>query len=70
MHAVEMGLGVMTYITSFIKIGSGIRKIIDIHRHRETHTRQHKSTLIFEKKESRQKTKYFMLFIADIWQFL
>jgi hypothetical protein len=32
-YAVEMGLGVMIYIPSFIKIGSGIQKlIVGIHR--------------------------------------
>jgi hypothetical protein len=31
---VEMGSGAMTYIPSFIKIGSGIQKLIKvIHRH-------------------------------------
>jgi hypothetical protein len=36
-YAVEMGSGAMIYIPSFIKIGSGIQKLIgrytDIHRH-------------------------------------
>jgi hypothetical protein len=33
-YAVQMGSGPMTYITSFIKIGSGIQKLIwGIHRH-------------------------------------
>jgi hypothetical protein len=27
-YAIEMGLGVMIYIPSFIKIGSGIQKLI------------------------------------------
>jgi hypothetical protein len=27
-YAVEMGLGAMTYIPSFIKIGSGIHKLM------------------------------------------
>jgi hypothetical protein len=27
-YAVEMGLGAMIYIVSFIKIGSGIRKLL------------------------------------------
>jgi hypothetical protein len=32
-YAVEMGSGAMIYIPSFIKIGSGIRKlIVEIHR--------------------------------------
>jgi hypothetical protein len=33
-YAVEMGSGTMLYIPSFIKIGSGIQKLIrGIHRH-------------------------------------
>jgi hypothetical protein len=37
MSAVEMGSGAMIYISSFIKIGSGIRKFItgDKQTHRE-----------------------------------
>jgi hypothetical protein len=35
-YAVEMGPGAMIYITSFIKTGSDIRKLIwGIHRHTE-----------------------------------
>jgi hypothetical protein len=35
-YAVEMGSGVMIYIPSFIKTGSGIQKLIRrIHRHTE-----------------------------------
>jgi hypothetical protein len=35
-YAIEMGSCVMTYIPSFIKIGSGIQKLIgEIHRHRQ-----------------------------------
>jgi hypothetical protein len=36
-YAVEMGSGVMIYIPSFIKIGSGIQKLIRGHAHRHTH---------------------------------
>jgi hypothetical protein len=34
-YAAEMGSGAMTYIPNFIKIGSGIEKLMegDIHRH-------------------------------------
>jgi hypothetical protein len=33
-YGVEMGAGVMTYIPSFMKIGSGIQKLTGrIHRH-------------------------------------
>jgi hypothetical protein len=36
-YAVEMGSGAMMYISSFIKIGSGIQKLIEgIKRHRDT----------------------------------
>jgi hypothetical protein len=35
-YAVETGSGAMIYIPSFIKINSGIQKLIDdIHRHRQ-----------------------------------
>jgi hypothetical protein len=33
-YAVEMGSGAMVYIPSFVKIGSGIQKLIE----RDTHT--------------------------------
>jgi hypothetical protein len=53
-YAVVMGSGAVIYIPSFIKIGSGIQKLIrGIHRHR-----QHgdlKPTFIFQNKESRLK---------------
>jgi hypothetical protein len=44
--AVEMALGAMIYIPSFIKTGSGIQKFIGggIHRHRS-----HKPTFVFSK---------------------
>jgi hypothetical protein len=36
-HAVEMGSGGMICIPNFIKIGSGIQKLIDgIHRHTDS----------------------------------
>jgi hypothetical protein len=36
-YTVEMGSGVMIYVPSFIKIGSGIQKLIGgIHRHTQT----------------------------------
>jgi Uri superfamily endonuclease len=49
-YAVEMGSCAVIYIPSFIKIGSGIQKLIRrIHRHIDTQTawRSHKSTFIF-----------------------
>jgi hypothetical protein len=45
-YAVEMGSGAMIYIPSFMKIGSGIQKLIGgIHRH--TALRSHKPTFYF-----------------------
>jgi hypothetical protein len=36
-YAIEMGSGVMIYIPSFIKIGSGIQKLMGgIHRHTDS----------------------------------
>jgi hypothetical protein len=32
-YAVEMGSGAMIYIPSFIKVGSGIQKLIGVYRH-------------------------------------
>jgi hypothetical protein len=47
-YTVEMGAGAMSYIASFIKIGSCIRKFIG------TAWRSHKPTsILFQKKESR-----------------
>jgi hypothetical protein len=38
-YAVEMGSDAMIYILSFIKIGSGVQKLIrGIHRHTDTQT--------------------------------
>jgi hypothetical protein len=37
-YAVEMGTGVMIYIPSFMKIGSGIQKLKRWDTHRDTHT--------------------------------
>jgi hypothetical protein len=39
MYAVEMGSGAVIYVPSFIKIGSGIQKLIGwIHRYADTQT--------------------------------
>jgi hypothetical protein len=36
-YSVEMGSGAMIYIPSFLKIGSGIQKLIgEIHRHTDS----------------------------------
>jgi hypothetical protein len=56
-YVVEMGSSVMTYIPNFIKIGSGIRKLIG--GYSQTH-RQHEDRItlfsFFEIRESRLKT--------------
>jgi hypothetical protein len=48
-HAVEIGSGAMIFIPSFIKIGSGIQKLmrgyIDTQTHRKTGRRSHEFTL-------------------------
>jgi hypothetical protein len=47
-YAIEMGSGAMIYMPSFIKIGSGIQKLITgFHRNTYKHTawRSHKPTL-------------------------
>jgi hypothetical protein len=53
-YAVQMGLGAILYILSFIKIGSGIRKFMGggaIHTHRDTQTARqfHKPIFIFSR---------------------
>jgi hypothetical protein len=50
----------MIYILSFIKIGSGIQKLIGGCPDKQTRWRAHKATLIFKNKESRLKV-YFSL---------
>jgi hypothetical protein len=54
-HTVEMGSGAMIYVPSFIKIGSGIPKLIG-----DTQTHRQQGDLIrvllfFQNKESRLK---------------
>jgi hypothetical protein len=47
-YAVEMGPGAMIYIPSFIKIGSGIEKLIrGRYTDAQTGRRSHKPALIF-----------------------
>jgi hypothetical protein len=54
-YPVEMGSGAMIYISSFIKICSGIQKLTgEIHRHTDSIDYFH--FLIFLNKESRLKT--------------
>jgi hypothetical protein len=50
-HAVEMGSGAMTYIQSFIKMGSGIQKLIRVGGYTDTQTgwKSHKPTFILLK---------------------
>jgi hypothetical protein len=50
-----MGSGAVIYLPSFIKIGSGIQKLIGGGIHTRTATRSHKHTLFFQNKESRIK---------------
>jgi hypothetical protein len=46
-YAVEMGLGAVIYVPSFIKIGSGIQKLlIGIYRQTGTHTHRQQRDLI------------------------
>jgi hypothetical protein len=53
-HAAEMGSGAMIYIPSFIKICSGIQKLIGgIHRHSMVISQAY--LLFFQNKESGQK---------------
>jgi hypothetical protein len=49
-----MGSGAMIYVPSFIKIGSGVQKLIGGDTNTQTAWRSHKPTLIFNK-ESRLK---------------
>jgi hypothetical protein len=55
--AVELGSGVMIYILSFIKIGSGIQKLLrwDTQKHRQ-HGDSISLILFFQNKKSRLKT--------------
>jgi hypothetical protein len=58
-YAVEMGSGGNIYIPSFLKIGSGIQRLIGgIHRHTDTQTswRSHKPTLISKYGKQAKKT--------------
>jgi hypothetical protein len=41
-HAVEMGSGAMTYIPSFIKIGSGFQKSLPSNDRGDTYTQPHR----------------------------
>jgi hypothetical protein len=54
-----MGSGAVTCVPSFIKICSGVQKLIrgDTHTHTRTRTEtgSHKPTLFFQNKESRLK---------------
>jgi hypothetical protein len=51
--AVEMSSGAVTYVPSFIKIGSGVQKLIGGYTdtHTQTATWSYKSTLFFQNKE-------------------
>jgi hypothetical protein len=55
-----MGAGAMIYVPSFIKIGSGIQKLIGgIHRHTNTHRQQRDliRLLYFFSKEGKEAKK-------------
>jgi hypothetical protein len=58
-----MGSGAVIYVPSFIKIGSGVQKLIGGYTdtHTRTVTRSHTPTLFFQNKESRLKT-------GNIWK--
>jgi hypothetical protein len=62
-YAVEMGSGVMMYIPSFVKISSGIQKLMGrgIHRHTDT---QHEDCIsqlsFFQNKEIMPKIAGFV----------
>jgi hypothetical protein len=50
-----MDSGAVIYVPSFIKIGSGIQKLIGGGTHAQTATCCHKPTIFFQNKESRLK---------------
>jgi hypothetical protein len=62
-----MGSGAVIYVSSFIKIGSGVQKSLGMGIHRQTNkhththtwtgTWSHKPTLFFKNKENRLKNK-------------
>jgi hypothetical protein len=56
-YAVEIGSGGMMYLPSFVKIGSGVKKLMEgIHRHTDSMERFHKPALFFfQNKESKLK---------------
>jgi hypothetical protein len=58
-----MGSGVVIYVPSFIKIGSGIQKLIGGYRDKQTAWRSHKPAFSFQNKGSRLKIigKCFLL---------
>jgi hypothetical protein len=53
--SVEMESGAVTYIPSFIKIGSGIQKVIGGFTGTQTAWTSHKPAFIFQNKESSLK---------------
>jgi hypothetical protein len=53
-YAVEMGSGAMIYILSFIKIGSGIEKLIRRgYTHKQSARFSHKRTFVLQNKATR-----------------
>jgi hypothetical protein len=54
-YAAEMGSGAMIHILNFIKISSGIQKLMGGYTDTQTAWRSHKAAFIFQNKESRLK---------------
>jgi hypothetical protein len=59
-YVIEVGSGAVIHVPSFIKIGSGIQKLIG-GIHTQTATRSHKPPFFFQNKESRLKIIYLMM---------
>jgi hypothetical protein len=64
-YAAEVGSGAMTYIPSFLKIGSGAPKLIGKVIHRQTTRRSHKPVFVFQNKKSRLKMQKAYTYIND-----
>jgi hypothetical protein len=61
-YAIEMCLGAMIYIPSFIQTAAFIQKLIrEIHRQTDAAWRSHKPIFIFKNKESRLKIKLIIM---------
>jgi hypothetical protein len=72
-YAIEMNSGAIIYVPSFIKIGSGIQKLIGGGIHIQKHRRQSdliNLLLFFQNKESRLKNGQISLMCYQIIQFI